>query len=81
MGAFNSNNISPNLNHSRLDESCTLFDLENMTTSGNCITKTLGSTIDFILTNKPNSFLKSPTTETGLSNFHKFINAYFKALS
>ena len=79
MGDFNIHNNSINLNRVKLNELCPLFDLEDMTTTETCITKIIRSTIDFILTNNANSFPKSATTETGLSNFHKFINVYFKA--
>ena len=37
------------------------------------------STIDLFLTNKPKSILKTHTTETGLSDYHKLISTSFKS--
>ena len=44
-----------------------------------CLTETHSSKIDLILTNNSNSFQKSGTTETGLSDFHKLISSFFKS--
>ena len=79
MGDFNTDINSPNTGRDKLDEFCTLFALTNLITSEICIAKTHWSTIDLILTNKPNSFQKSATTETGFSDFEKSISNYFKA--
>ena len=38
-----------------------------------------GSSIDVMLTNKPRSFFKSYTIETGLSDHHKLILTFFRS--
>ena len=37
------------------------------------------STIDLFSSNKPKSFFKTYTTETGLSDYHKLISTFFKS--
>ena len=65
--------------HGKLEEFCNLFDLSNLIKSNTCFTKTHSSKADLILTNSSNSFQKSGTTETGLSDFHKLISTFFKS--
>ena len=79
MGGFN---IDVNLSsheHDKLEEFCNLFDLSNLTKSNTCFTKKHNSKIDLILKNNSNSFQKSGTTETGLSDFNKLIIIFFKS--
>ena len=40
-----------------------------------------GSNIDLILTNKPRSFYKTNTIETGLSDHHKLIVSFQEAIT
>ena len=75
-------NIDVNLashGHDKLEEFWYLFDLSNLIKSSTCFTKSHSSKIDLILTNNSNSFQKSGTTETGLSDFHKLISTFFKS--
>ena len=71
-------NVDVSYEHDKLEEFCNLFDLSNLIKSNTCFTKTHSSKIDLILTNNSNSFQKSGTTETGLSDFHKLISTFFK---
>ena len=43
-----------------------------------CCKNNQRSTIDFILTSRPDSFQKTRTTETGVSDYRKCISAFFK---
>ena len=79
MGDFNIDVNLPSHEHDKLEEFCNLFDLSNLIKSNTCFTKTHSSKIDLILTNNSNSFQKSGTTETGLSDFHKLISTFFKS--
>ena len=75
-------NIDVNLpchEHDKLEEFCNLFDVSNLIKSNACFRKTHSSKTDLILTNNSNSFQKSGTTETGLSDFHRFISTFFKS--
>ena len=55
----------------KLFEFCDIFDLQNLTKSSTCETKTNSTLIDVILTNPGRSFRHSKTVETGISDFHK----------
>ena len=77
MGDFNIDVNLLSYKHDKLEEFCNLFDLSNLIKSNTCFTKTHSSKIDLILTNNSNSFQKSGTTETGLSDFHKLISTFF----
>ena len=79
MGDFNIDLNLPSHEHDKLEEFCNLFDLSNLIKSNTCFTKTHSSKTDLILTNNSNSFQKSGTTETGLSDFHKLISTFFKS--
>ena len=54
------------------------FDLTNMVKEKTCFMSQLGSSIDIISTNKPKSFFKSYTIETGLSDHHKMIITFLR---
>ena len=45
----------------------------------NCFKNKDGTLLDVLLTNKPNSFQKSVTTETGLSDCHKLVSTVFRS--
>ena len=67
------------LGYGKLDTFCDLFNLTNLIHSETCLMKNLKSTIDLFLTNKPKSFFKTHTPETGLSDSHKLISTLFKS--
>ena len=48
-----------------------MFNLTNLVDTETCVTNSHESTIDLILTNKPNPFQKTMDTQTGLWHFHK----------
>ena len=79
MGDFNIDVNLPSHEHEKLEKFCNLFNLSNLIKSDTCFTKTHSSKIDLILTNNSNSFHKSGTTETSLSDFHKLISTFFKS--
>ena len=79
MGDFKIDVNLPSHEHDKLQEFCYLFDLSNLIKSNTCFTKSHSSKIDLILRNNSNSFQKSGTTETGLSDFHKLISTFFKS--
>ena len=55
------------------------YDLTNLIKTEACCTKNHKSTIDLFLTNRPLSFQKNRTTETGISDYHKLIATFFKS--
>ena len=63
----------------KLEEFCDNFNLANIVKSNTCFTKHNKSTKDLLLTNKPVSFQVTNTTETGLSDCHKFISWFMKS--
>ena len=77
MGDYNVNASGPGKD--KLDEFSNLFDLTNLVREVKCCTNNHRSTIDLILTNRPNSFQKTCTTETGLSDYHKCISTFYKS--
>ena len=78
MADFNIDIKSKGLGYGKLDTSCDLFNLTNLIHSETCLMKNHKSTIDFFLTNKPKSFSKTHTAETGLCDYHKLISTFFK---
>ena len=78
MGDFNID-IKKGLGYCKLGTFYDLFDLTNLIHSETCLMKNHKSTIDLFLTNKPKSFFKTHTTETGLSDYHKLISTFFKS--
>ena len=54
------------------------YDLTNMVKEKTCFMSQQGSSIDIISTNKPKSFFKSYTIETGLSDHHKMIITFLR---
>ena len=80
MGDLNIDvNASASPGKDKLDEFCNLFDLTNLVRKVTCCTNNHRSTISFILTNRPDSFQKTCTTETGVSDYHKCISTFFKS--
>ena len=55
----------------KLEEFYDMFHLTNLIDTQTCVTNSHKSTIDLIVTNKPNSFQKTMAIKTGLSDFHK----------
>ena len=64
MGDFNIDVNASGSGKNKLDEFCNLFDLTNLVREVTCCTNNHRSTIDLILTNRPDSFQK---TSKGLS--------------
>ena len=63
----------------KLDEFCNLFDLTNLVKTETRCTENHKSKIDLFLTNRPLSFQKTKTTETGIRPYHKLISTFFKS--
>ena len=62
-----------------LDEFCQTYNLGNIINKPTCFKNTKNpSRIELVLTNKPESFLKAKTVETGLSDFHKIVVSVLK---
>ena len=78
LGDFNIEVKVPGRELDKLDEFCDLFNLKNLIRNETCSTRDHKSSIDLILTNKPESFQNTCITETGLSDFHKLILTFFK---
>ena len=66
-----------NTGYGELDTFYDLFNLTNLIHSETCLIKNRKSTIDLFLTNKPKSFFKTYTSETGPSDYHKLISTFF----
>ena len=68
-----------NIGSDKLEQFCSLFNLQSLLKKETYITKTHKSTIDLILTNKPLSFQSSSVIETSLSDHHKLIATFVKS--
>ena len=79
MGDFNIDVNASGPRKDNLDEFCNLFDLTNLVREVTCWTNNHRSTIDLILTNRPDSFQKTCTTETGISDDNNCISTFFKS--
>ena len=79
MGEFNIAMNTAGMDFDKLDEFCNLFDLTNLIKTETCCTKNHKSTKDLFLTNRPLSFQKTRTTETGISDYHKLIPTFLKS--
>ena len=55
------------------------FALINLVKDKTCFKNKDRTLLDVILTNRPNSFQKTATTETGLSDCHKVVSAVFRS--
>ena len=55
------------------------FSLTNIVNSKTCFKTLNGALLDIMLTNKPKSFFKTITIETGLSDCHKMIVTFLRA--
>ena len=77
MGDFNIDANASGPGKDKLDEFCNLFDLTNLVIEVTCCTNNHSSTIDLILTNRPD-FQKICTNETGVSDYHKCISTISK---
>jgi len=62
-----------------LEDLCDAYDLTNMVKGKTCFMSSDGSSIDVMLTNKPRSFFKTYTIETGLSDHHKLILTFLRS--
>ena len=79
MGDFDIDINTAGMDVDKLDEFCNLFDLTNLIKTETCCTKNHKSTIDLFLTNRPLSFQKNRTSETGISDYHELISTFFKS--
>ena len=79
MGYFNIDINTAGMDVDKLDEFCNLFDLTNLIKTETYCTKNHKSAIDLFLTNRPLSFQKTRTTETGISDYDKFISTFLKS--
>lgn len=61
-----------------LEDLCDVFDLTNLVKGKTCFMSLVGSSIDVMLTNKPRSFYKTNTIETGLSD-HKLVVTFLRS--
>ena len=74
LGDFNLSTENPNFKNL-----LNSFDLESLIKIPTCYKSLLSPTsIDLILTNKKDLFMKSPTFETGISDFHKLITTILR---
>ena len=55
------------------------FALTNLVKDKTCFKNKDGTLLDVILTNRPNSFQKTVTNETGLSDCHKLVSTVFRS--
>ena len=62
-----------------LKDLCDTYDLTNIIKEKTCFMSVEGSSIDLILTNKPRSFYKANTIETGLSDHHKMVVTFLRS--
>ena len=53
-------------------------DFINIIKSNTCFKTSTGTSIDLILTNKPNTFQNTGMTEAGVSDHHRLIFSFFK---
>ena len=60
-----------------LSDLCDTFSLQNIITEKTCDKSKAGILIDIMLRNRPRSFHKTSTFETGISDRYKFIFSYF----
>ena len=79
MGDFNIDINATGKDDDKLDEFCNLFNLTNLIKAETCSTKNQKSAIDLLLTNRPLSFQKTRTTETGIRDYHKLISIFLKS--
>ena len=79
MGDFNIDINTAGMDFNKLDGFCNLFDLTKLIKTETCCTKNDKSATDLFLTNRPLSFQKTRTNETGISGYHKFISKFFKS--
>ena len=71
-------NILNNDKHNYLSNICEVYNLKNMIKGKTCDKSIHGTSIDIMLTNKSQSFMKTSNIETGLSDHHKLILSFFR---
>ena len=80
MGGINIDFQNTNsVGYNDLTNFMTLFNLKNLIKDKTCFAKDHESSIDIILTNKQNSFLKSNVFELGISDCHKMITTTLRS--
>ena len=80
MGELNIDVNASGPRKDKLDEFCNFFDLTNLVREGTCLSNNHRSTTDLILTSRSDSFQKTCTTETGISDYHKCISTFFQVV-
>ena len=79
-GDVNINLLDPNSDtKNHLSDLRDTFALINLVKDKTCFKNKDGTLLDVILTNRPNSFQKIVTTETGLSDCHKLVSTVFRS--
>ena len=79
MGDFNIDINTAGMGVDKLDEFCNLFDLTSLIKAETCCTKNHKSIICLFLRNRPLSFQKTRTNETGISDYHELISTFLKS--
>ena len=79
IGDFNIDLTIPNNDkHNYLRDICEVYSLKNMIKGKTCDKSLHGTSIDIMLTNRSQSFMKTSNIETGLSDHHKLILSSFR---
>ena len=79
MGDLNINASDPDKDRNNyLSDFVDTFSLSNLINRKTCHKNLSGTTIDIMLTNRPNCFQKTSTVVTGLSDFHRMIISCLK---
>ena len=80
MGCFNMDITKKDCSiYDKLEEFCDKFNLKNLIKSKTYYTNDLKLTNDLFLTNKPLYIQGTSYTETGVSNFHKFMSIFIRS--
>ena len=61
-----------------LKDLCNLNQLEHLILKPTCYKSNAPATIDLIITNHETSFMKSDTSEAGLSDHHKMVYSFLR---
>ena len=79
-GDVNINLLDPNSDtKNHFSDLIDTFALTNLVKDETCFKNKDGTLLDVILTNRPNAFQKTVTTETGLSDCHKLVSTVFRS--
>ena len=70
--------ICTDAGYNKLKQFCDIYNLSNLIKANTCFMNGHQSSIDIILTNRPNLFQHTAIFETGLSDYHKMISTSLK---